>query len=139
MGIVNLGGLLEAVKDIADEFITTDKERLEYQLKKLELELKEKELETSLLEKIHETNIAEARTGNLFIAGWRPFLGWVGGAAIAYHYIGAPFLHSLFNTFGVNFPLPTLDLGMLLNLVLTMLGMAGLRTFEKLKNIHNRH
>ena len=140
MGVLNFltGGILEAVKDIADEFITTDKERFEYQLRKQELELREKEIEASLLEKVHETNIAEAKSGNWFIAGWRPFLGWVGGFAIAYHYVLAPFLHSLFNSFGLNFELPVLDIGMLENLILTMLGMAGLRTFEKLKGIHNK-
>ncbi|GAB6066026.1 hypothetical protein JCM9492_11180 [Aquifex pyrophilus] len=132
-------GIVEAVKDIADEFITTEEERLEYQLKRYELELKEKELETRLLEKVHETNIAEAKSGNWFIAGWRPFLGWTGGIALSYHFVVAPFLHSFFKTFGVDFPLPELDIGILFNLVLAMLGMAGLRTFEKMKGVQNRH
>ena len=141
MGLMNLltGGLLEGVKDIVDEFVTTDKERFEYQLKQRELDLREEEIQASLLEKVHETNIAEAKTGNWFIAGWRPFLGWVGGTAIAYHYVGAPFLHSLFTAFNIDFPLPQLDLGMLLNLVLTMLGMAGIRTYEKIKGVHDKH
>lgn len=132
-------GIVEAVKDIADEFITTEEERLEYQLKRYELELKEKELETKLLEKVHETNIAEAKTGHWFIAGWRPFLGWIGGVAIAYSFVVAPFLHSVFKAFGLDFPLPELDLGLLFNLILGMLGLAGLRTLEKKWGVHHRH
>jgi hypothetical protein len=141
MGILKWlsGGVIEAVKDIADEFITTEEERLEYQIKRMELELKEKELETRLLEKIHETNIAEARTGNWFIAGWRPFIGWVCGVAVAYHFVMSPFLHSIFKVYGIEYPLPELDMGLLFNLILGMLGMAGLRTFEKLKGVHSRH
>ena len=66
MGILSwlTGGVVEKVADVVDDFITTEQERLEYQLKRYELELKEKELETRLLEKVHETNVAEAKTGN---------------------------------------------------------------------------
>ncbi|SNZ11895.1 Holin of 3TMs, for gene-transfer release [Persephonella hydrogeniphila] len=141
MGILDFlgGNVIEAVKDIADEFITTDEERLQYQIEKEKLRLKEKQIEANLLEKVHETNIAEAKTGNLFIAGWRPFIGWTGGIALFYHFVLAPFLHSFFNAFGVDFTLPTLDMGLLIQLILTMLGMAGLRTFEKYKGIQHRH
>jgi len=141
MGILNwlTGGVVKAVKDIADEFITTEEERLEYQLKKQELELKEKELETRLLEKVHDTNIAEAKTGNWFIAGWRPFIGWVCGLGLVYTYVLAPFLHSAFKVLGLDFPLPELDMGILINLVLAMLGLAGLRTFEKKWGVQSRH
>ena len=132
-------GIVEAVKDIADEFITTEEERLEYQLKKYELELKEKELETRLLEKVHETNIAEAKTGNWFIAGWRPFIGWVAGATIAYSLIVGPFLHSLFKAFGLDFPLPDLDISDIVMLLANMLGFGLMRTFEKKWGVQNRH
>ncbi len=141
MGIMDWlsSGVVNAVKDIVDEFVTTEEEKLEYQLKRAELELKEKELETKLLEKVHETNIAEAKTGNWFIAGWRPFVGWVCGIAVGYSFVLAPFLHSIFKAFGLNFPLPDLDFGVLFNLLLAMLGMAGLRTYEKMKGVQNRH
>jgi len=141
MGILNwlTGGVVNAVKDVVDEFVTTEEERLEYQLKKAELELKEKELETRLLEKVHETNIAEAKTGSWFIAGWRPFVGWTCGVALTYSFVVAPFLHSLFRAFGIDFPLPELDMGLLINLILGMLGLAGLRTYEKKIGVHNRH
>lgn len=138
--------VLENIKNIVDDFITTDQEKLEYllkkaelDLKKYELEIKEKEIDAQLIQKVHETNIAEAQSHSLFIAGWRPFIGWVCGFALAYSFVLAPFLHSFFETFGVSFSLPELDIGILLNLILGMLGLAGLRTYEKLQNVQNRH
>ena len=141
MGILSwlTGGVVNAVKDVVDEFVTTEEEKLEYQLKRAQLELKEKELETRLLEKVHETNIAEAKTGNWFIAGWRPFIGWVCGLGFAYTFVIAPFLHSLFASFGLSFPLPEIDGWLLLNLAGAMLGLGTLRSFEKKWGVQNRH
>jgi len=141
MGIMNFfsGNIIEAVKDVADEFITTDEERLEYETKKQQLQLKEKEIEAEILEKVHETNIAEAKSTNWFIAGARPFILWVCGFTLAYHYILSPFLHSFFTAFNINYPIPELDMGMLFNLMLSLLGLSGLRTYEKLKGVQNRH
>ena len=139
MALFNIGDILRAGAEIADKFITTDKDRLEYQIKKQQLQLKEEEIEAGILEKIHETNIAEAKSGNLFIAGWRPFIGWIGGFALAYQFIFAPFLHSFFKVFNLNFELPQIDWGILIQIILAMLGMAGLRTFEKTKGVQDRH
>ncbi|HYC94476.1 MAG TPA: 3TM-type holin [Sphingomicrobium sp.] len=80
-----------------------------------------------------EVNKAEAGSGNLFIAGWRPFIGWVCGTALAYTYLFAPLAYYVGFLIGKPIPkLPTLD-GNLYELMLGMLGMAGLRTFEKIK------
>jgi len=139
MGLFDIGSILEAGAKIADEFITTDEEKLQYQIEKEKLKLKEKQIEANLLEKVHETNIAEAKTGNLFIAGWRPFIGWTGGIALFYHFVLAPFLFSFFKMFNLNYQLPTLDWSLLFQLILSMLGLAGFRTFEKMKGVNNRH
>jgi len=72
------------------------------------LELK-KEIETRLLEKVHETNIAEAKTRNWFIAVWRPFIGWVCSISIGYSFVFTPFLHSNFKAFEWIFLFPELD------------------------------
>ena len=74
MNLGNLLGLSDIIKtigNIADDLITTDKERLELELKGLEIEAR-------LLEKVHETNIEEAKHPSLFVAGWRPAIGWIG-------------------------------------------------------------
>ncbi len=139
MGLFNVGDILKAGAEIADKFITTDKDRLEFQIKKQQLQLKEEEIEAGILEKIHETNIAEAKSKNWFIAGARPFILWVCGFTLAYHYIISPFLHSFFTAFNINFPLPELNIGLLFNLMMSLLGLSGLRTYEKLKGVQDRH
>lgn len=76
-------------------------------------------------------NTEEAKTGNIFIAGWRPFIGWICGGALAYQYIGRPIWMALAVGFGYPPPilLPLDD--NLWQLVLGMLGMGALRTYEK--------
>jgi len=83
-----------------------------------------------------DINKIEAAHSNLFVAGWRPFIGWVGGFAIFYAYIGHPFLSWGIIAFDNTLPaLPVIETDMLFQLILGMLGMGGLRTFEKVKGV----
>lgn len=85
----------------------------------------------------NETNKAEAASGSLFVAGWRPFVGWVCGAALAFQYLVRPLLTAAASAFHMpNFVLPGLD-DNLWQLMLGMLGMGGLRTFEKLNGVQS--
>lgn len=98
----------------------------------------EAELRDSILQwdaRQSEVNAVEAANPNLFVAGWRPFIGWVCGAALVYTYLFVPlglWIAGLFNA-PVVVP-PTLDAN-LWELMFAMLGMGGLRTFEKLKGV----
>lgn len=82
-----------------------------------------------------ETNKIEAANANIFVAGWRPFIGWVCGAALAYTYIIAPFWAWWLTVYHPDAALPILPSDNLFELVLAMLGLGGLRTFEKLKGV----
>lgn len=82
-----------------------------------------------------EINKIEAANANLFVAGWRPFIGWVCGTALAYTYIVAPFWAWWLTIYYPTTPLPTLPSDHLFELVLAMLGLGGLRTFEKIKGV----
>lgn len=83
---------------------------------------------------IHETNKAEAAHPSIFVAGWRPFIGWAGGSGIVYQFVGQPLLAWL--SLATNVPVPPqLDLSTLVGLVVTMLGMGGYRTYEGVKNV----
>jgi len=80
-------------------------------------------------------NAAEAGNQSLFVAGWRPFVGWVCGGALLYTYILVPLATAGFAAAGHPLPkLPALD-GNLWELVFGMLGMAGWRTLDKLKGV----
>ena len=83
-----------------------------------------------------EVNQAEAATGSVFVGGWRPFIGWVCGAAFAWQYVLLPITSFVVvTTSGHQMPpLPAFD-NVLNELLFGMLGLSGLRTFEKLKGI----
>ena len=77
-----------------------------------------------------ETNKVEAGSSSIFVAGWRPFLGWICGFAMGYQYLIRPFL----TAFYPELIFPGLD-DNLWQLLLGMLGLGGLRTFEKTKGV----
>jgi hypothetical protein len=79
-----------------------------------------------------EVNKAEAASGSVFKGGWRPFIGWVCGAAFAYHFVLQPFIVFGVAVAGVAIPeLPSFDMGSLMTVMMGMLGLGGLRSYEK--------
>lgn len=83
-----------------------------------------------------EVNKVEAASNSLFVAGWRPFIGWTCGAAYAYSFVLQPFLMFALTAFQVHVDiaqLPVLDMGELGVMLFGMLGLAGYRTYEKVK------
>lgn len=82
-----------------------------------------------------EINRIEAGSAYLFVAGWRPFIGWVCGVALAYTYIVTPFWAWLLTIYYPDKTMPVLPTDNLFELVLAMLGLGGLRTFEKIRGI----
>ena len=80
-------------------------------------------------------NQAEAGHSSVFVAGWRPAIGWVCAAALAWAFIVAPVATWALAVLGVRETLPAIMTDNLFELVLAMLGLGGLRTFEKLKGV----
>ncbi|RIV68707.1 3TM-type holin [Flagellimonas aequoris] len=106
-------------------------------------EAKLREFEIALIQEMQRANIhqielnkIEASNKNLFVSGWRPFIGWVCGSALAYHFIFRDFITWIFDVAGLNVaPLPSIELGQLISILLAMLGMSGYRTYEKIKKV----
>lgn len=98
----------------------------EKKLQEFQLELT-RELNT-LNEKQIELNKVEASNTNIFVAGWRPFIGWCCGFALVYNFILQPFISLIFNL-----DAPILEITQLISILLAMLGMYGSRTYEKIK------
>lgn len=80
-------------------------------------------------------NEREAASASLFVAGWRPFVGWVCGGALAYQYIITPLACWVSAIAGYDMPTPPPLNEVLWQLLFGMLGMGGLRTFEKVKGV----
>lgn len=80
-------------------------------------------------------NASEAANASVFVAGWRPFVGWVCGGALAYQYIVTPLACWFAAIAGYDMPTPPPLDEVLWQLLFGMLGMGGLRTFEKVKGV----
>ena len=79
-----------------------------------------------------QINIEEAKSPSLFVAGWRPFVGWTCGAALCYAAILEPVMRfgaTVLLTYKGGFPV--IDTMLTLQVLLGLLGLGGLRTFEK--------
>lgn len=97
--------------------------------------LKGKEIDPQkLIELQSEINKVEAQHRTIFVAGWRPFIGWVCGVALAYNFV----LRDLLIWFlGQEQVPPALQMEHLMTVLIGMLGLGGMRTFEKLNNKSN--
>lgn len=84
-----------------------------------------------------EINKTEAQHPSVFVAGWRPFIGWVCGVALAWHFLGFDLANWLRIAFFPETPAPPALSGTetLVTVLLSMLGLGGLRTVEKLKGV----
>jgi Holin of 3TMs, for gene-transfer release len=86
-----------------------------------------------------QINTAEAASSSLFVAGWRPFIGWCCGGALAYQYLLVPLALWATSWSGYSFPSPPALDDTLWQLMFGMLGMGGLRTYEKIKGVAGTH
>lgn len=111
---------IEAIGNVVDQLFTSDEEKAQAQM---------------VLEKIRqsphilqaEINKIEAQHRSVFVAGWRPFIGWICGVGLFFTFIINPLLQWWSGQEG-----PALPLDAMTMLVTALLGLGGLRTFEKL-------
>jgi len=115
---------------LIDDLFTSDEERAAAKHKLLELDQKGQLAQVAV-------NMREAESESLFVSGWRPATAWVCMAAMLYHYILLPFSMFIATISGVDptllATLPELDMGALMPVLLGMLGLGGMRSYEKAK------
>lgn len=111
---------ISAILEIASELI----DLIPNGNKRAELTAKLQEAEVELAKGQLEVNKEEAKSTNWFIAGWRPAVGWLCTIGLGYNTIVAP-----------AFGLPQGDFEVLMSLLFGMLGLGGLRTFEKMRGV----
>jgi len=123
-----LGSLVQPVTGLLDKFIEDkdQKNQLAHEISTM-AERHAQELAKGQL----EINKAEAQSRNVFIAGWRPFLGWTMGFAMAYNYVIQPIAIFVLGQLDYLVTLPALDMTEMMPVLLGMLGLGSLRTYEK--------
>lgn len=100
-----------------------------------QIDLKLQALENALTSGQMEINKTEAEHPNVFVAGWRPFIGWVGGGAFAYQFLLHPLIAWGWVAYGMPIETapPVVDSAALYPVILGMLGIGGMRSFDKMK------
>ncbi len=113
----------EAAARAKIEMLKTENQQM---LQELQLALQADQMQADI-------NQTEAASENVFVSGWRPFIGWICGCAFAYHYVLQPFFAFFLASVGHPVSLPDFEMGELTTVLLGMLGLGSLRTVEKVK------
>lgn len=79
-------------------------------------------------------NNTEAQSDDLFKSGWRPAIGWICGSAFGWQFVAMPALQFGCAAFGHTIALPAVDMSQMMPVLLGMLGLGGMRTFEKVRD-----
>lgn len=135
MNFLGIGTVIESVGKVAGDLITTDKERMQ-------LELEGRKLDQAIDMAQIGVNNTEAQHASVFVAGWRPAIGWIGAAAMAYQFLLYPMLTWVWALAQANGylpagtqPPPVLDADQLWVILSGILGIAGMRSFEKSRGV----
>ena len=127
-----VGALLPALGTLIDRLIP-DRAAAEKAKLEMEAQLVAAANEAALAQV--EVNKIEAAHSSVFVAGWRPSIGWVCAAGLAWAFVLAPVASWGLIISGFKAELPGIQTDYLLELVVAMLGMGGLRTFEKMRGV----
>ena len=86
-----------------------------------------------------DTNKAEAGSPNMFVAGWRPFVGWICGTGFGVQFVIGPLAEWISALAGHPVKFPQMDLGTMMPLLFGLLGLGGMRTVEKIQGVNSGH
>jgi hypothetical protein len=128
-----IGAILPSVMEVAGRFLPEDPKKRAEAERKIEAQLTEHLAKIDLAQL--DINKTEAAHRSIFIAGWRPFIGWSCGVALAWNYIAQPILVFTLAQTGNLVDLPALDMSQMMPVLMGLLGLGGLRTFEKYKAV----
>lgn len=128
MGIADITGI-GAVADLANTVVN------KIWPDKSEQERAEIAAAVALVQGQIEINKAEAGSSSLFVAGWRPSIGWVCSAACAWNWIGLPVAKAGLLLAGLKLELSPADLSEMMPVMLGMLGLGAMRSFDKVKGV----
>lgn len=137
-----IGTIAQTIAGIIDSVHTSEEEKLQAAIEAQKLGIEEQKISANLLQGQMAINEAEAKHASVFVAGWRPAVGWVGVLGLFYQFVLYPLLiwgWSLFQAWGwvplEMRPPPLLDVEALIVLLGAILGIGAARTVEKVKGV----
>ena len=138
-----ISGLFSAAQSLIERFFPDPEKKAAAQLELLKMQqngdLAKLASETDLAKLQIQTNIEEAKSTNWFVAGWRPAIGWVCGAGLAYAALVEPFARFAAKVwFGYTGDFPVIDTDLTLQILMGMLGLGAMRSIEKVKNVEGK-
>jgi len=131
MDPLTIGASIAAIGKLLDKLIPDKTAAAQAKLELLRLDA---EGDIQLAQGQQEINKIEAASDSLFVAGWRPAVGWISVLGVAWNVVGQPFLAWISGMVDIAVP-PQADIELLLFLLGTLLGVSGLRTAEKIKGV----
>ena len=137
--LTGLGSVFDFGSKIVDKLFPdkADADKAKLQLLQLQQEGEFKELEATLqmAKNQSDINLADAQSGSNFRGGWRPFVGWVCGIGLLYSLILRSIIMSVVDIWVPGFALAPVDSSTLTTLLLSLLGLGGYRTWERVKKV----
>jgi hypothetical protein len=138
-----LSGLFDIGKSLIDRFFPDPASKAAAQLELLKMQesgdLQRLAMETDLSKLQIQTNVEEAKSTNWWVAGWRPFVGWVCGAGLAYVAVIEPVARFIAQVwFHYTGAFPAIDTSLTMQVLLGMIGLGAMRTVEKSNNSESK-
>ena len=138
-----ISGLFSAAQSLIERFFPDPEKQAEAQRALLQMqqngELALLASETDLAKLQIQVNVEEAKSTNWFVAGWRPGIGWVCGAGLAYASLIEPFARFIAKVwFGYTGEFPVISTDLTLQILLGMMGLGAMRSVEKIKNAEDK-
>lgn len=121
-------GIAGSVMEGLDDLFTSDEEKASATLRLTELLQKPHNLQAM-------ANIEGAKHSSVFVAGWRPAIGWVCAIGLGYQFLILPFAGLINAFYALPAELPAIQAAELSTLVMSLLGLGGLRSYEKAKGL----
>jgi hypothetical protein len=134
-----ISGLFSAAQSLIERFFPDPEKKAAAQLELLKMqqngELAQLAAETDLAKLQLQVNVEEAKSTNWFVAGWRPGIGWVCGAGLAYASLIEPFARFIAKVgFAYTGEFPVISTDLTLQILMGMLGLGAMRSVEKIKS-----
>lgn len=126
---------------IINKFVPDPQAQVEAQLEMMKVKQADsfKEIDAALQEQQMQADInkVEAASDHIFVSGWRPFMGWICGLGFALQVIVFPVVSTAAAAFNKAFPMPEMPIEVLMTTLLGLLGLGGMRSWEKTKGVRN--